>query len=77
MKVALFTLSYRGYPNKYADGVFWEGGLISGGGVLGFEAGGGFDVPLQNNLTFRVGAGIVVVDNATAFGARGGVYYSF
>lgn len=73
----VFSVSYRGYIDKYADGLFWEAGLISGGGATGFEGGGGFDMPLRNQLSLRVGVGVLVVSGATAFAARAGVYYSF
>ncbi len=73
----IFSVSYRHYMQKYADGLFFEGGFISGGGASGFEGGAGFDMPLQNNITLRGGAGVLVVNGSTAFAARAGVYYSF
>lgn len=72
----IFSVAYRGYLDKYANGIFWEAGMISGGGVSGFEGGAGFDFPLQNKLSLRLAAGVIVVDGNTATAARGGIYYS-
>jgi len=73
----IFSVSYRGYFADYADGLFWEGGIISAAGVSGFEGGVGYDIPLQNKLSLRVAGGAIVVSGSTAFAARGGVFYSF
>ncbi len=71
------SVSYRGYLDKYADGVFYEVGGSSVAGTMVLLGGAGFDIPLENKLTARAAAGIVVGDGGTAFAARAGVYYNF
>lgn len=71
------SVAYRGYLDKYADGVFYEAGGSSVAGTIGFISGAGFDMPLKNKLTGRAAAGIVVYDSGITFSARLGVYYNF
>ncbi len=70
-----FSGTYRGYLDKYADGPFWEAGILSGGGASAGFLGGGIDIAQSENIVFRVNGGILVADFGTAFGAALTVNY--
>ncbi len=65
----LFIGTYRGSIDKYADGTFWEAGLITGGGSAAAVLGGGIDIAQSNNLVFRVRGGVVIGEAGTGFAA--------
>ena len=71
----LFTGSYRGYLDKYADGPFWEAGIATGGGATAALLGGGFDIEQSKNILFRARAGAIIGDAGTAFAASITVNY--
>lgn len=65
----LFIGTYRGYLDNYADGPFWEAGVVTGGGSVAATVGGGIDIAQSNNLVFRVRGGVVIGEGGTGFGA--------
>lgn len=65
----LFSGTYRSYLEKYADGIFWEAGIVTGGGAAAALLGGGIDIAQSSNLVFRVRGGAVIGEGGTAFAA--------
>ncbi|MFV1996663.1 MAG: hypothetical protein ACC641_01505 [Acidiferrobacterales bacterium] len=65
----LFSGTYRGYINNYADGVFWEAGILTGGGATAGLVGAGYDIAQSKNIVFRVRGGAIFDSAGTAFAA--------
>jgi hypothetical protein len=68
-------VSYRYYFDRAYNKAFLEGGILSGNGVTDPVAGGGYEFPVAQDITIRVGAGVIFDSSSTAVEFRGTVNF--
>lgn len=66
----IFGVSARYYMDKMYDGVFLEGGMLSGGGASVADIGAGFEIGAAKNVSIRAGFGAIIGSGGTALGYR-------
>ncbi len=72
---SLTGVTYRYYTERAYHNLFFEGGILSGNGVTDPVAGAGYEFPVAQQVTLRVGAGIIFDSSSTAVAFRGTVNF--
>lgn len=71
----IFGGTFKYYLGRYTNGVFLEGGMLSGGGSTALVLGGGYETPLSPKVNFSAAGGLISASGNSAFGGRLMVYY--